>query len=537
MKLRIGYFAPLFFCAARLPAGTIVQVPGQIVDVKGHPVARASVADFWLAEKPGPLEPLRGVKSGDDGRFSLEVELYRFDVVVMAVDKTRTLGGLAIVSVKDPKKPLRIELRPLVEVRVRFASEKPGLPLGLMDVMICHLPGRLRVGASRSDVPEFTVKLPPGRYTLIGDVNDRHIREQRDITLEPGKPVDLGEIKLRRSTLARLFGQPAPAWHLTEARGVSKNVQPSDFKGKWVVLEFWGYWCGPCIIRGLPGWFEFAEDHAADRDKFVVLTVCDPRTTDFKLLDEKLKPIIHRTWRGRRFPFPILLDTSGRMVKDYGIPGWPTAILIDPEGRVVDVPRRPGLLGSNSCEDYLASKFSPIPTPTRIARALDRGLNITVEDDEALAELMDFYSKVARVSIRLDTAELQAAGVDEHFTVPLRVSGGKTLRAYLNLTLEPFGLTYVQDGDGLRIVRRNRDNLALSQPSRVQQAETALVVEALNQKVTLEFHDDTLRQMIATLETKTDENFVLDPTARRSVGLTRQRQSPAKPSTRRFPPP
>src|ERR1700722_2648874 len=130
MKLRVGFFVPLFFCAASVPAGTIVLVPGQVVDAKGQPVAGARVADFWFAEQAGPLEPMRAVKSGDDGRFALEVELYRFDVVVMAIDKTRTLGGLAAISVKDPKKPLRIELRPLVDVRVRFASEKPGQSLG-----------------------------------------------------------------------------------------------------------------------------------------------------------------------------------------------------------------------------------------------------------------------------------------------------------------------------------------------------------------------------------------------------------------------
>src|SRR5579863_3574430 len=120
MKLRAGYFVLLLFYAASVPAGTIVQVPGQIVDAKGQPVAGARVADFWFAEQAGPLEPMRGVNSGEDGRFSLEMQLYRFDAVVMAVDKTRNLGGLAVVSVKDPKKPLRIELRPLVDVRVRF---------------------------------------------------------------------------------------------------------------------------------------------------------------------------------------------------------------------------------------------------------------------------------------------------------------------------------------------------------------------------------------------------------------------------------
>src|SRR2546427_2043 len=37
----------------------------------------------------------------------------------------------------------------------------------------------------------------------------------------------------------KLYGQKPPAWHVTDARGVSKEVQLSDFKGKWVVVDFW----------------------------------------------------------------------------------------------------------------------------------------------------------------------------------------------------------------------------------------------------------------------------------------------------------
>ena len=502
--------------AGSADAGTIVQVKGRILDAKGNPVAGARIAENWFAEGGGALETRKPAVSGKDGRFSLEIEFfYDRDTLVMAIDSTGTLGALATVLAKAPEKSIELSLAPLVEARVRYASESADRTLG--DTSVTWLAGdkKLRVAAGRSRAGEFAVKLPPGRYTVLSDER-HHVKDEREITLELGKSVDLGEIKLQLTPLVKLFGKPAPKWHITDARGISKNVQPADFRGKWVVLEFWGYSCGACLIRGLPGWMRFADDHAADSDKFVVLAVHDPQATDFAMLDEKLQPIIRRTWLGRSLPFPILLDTSGQMVKDYGIEGWPTAVLIDPEGRVVEFPTARFLLGSWACERYLASKLTPLPAEKRIARELDRVLSLDVDEDQTVAEAVDLYGNVGGTTIRLDREELKAAGIDEQTRVPLRVGGSLTLRAWLNLTLDPFGLTYVADGDGLRVVRRTPANSQLSQPSPRQLAENALVAESLQKKVTIEFQASSLKQVVAALESKVEETFLLDPVCRKA---------------------
>ena len=43
-------------------------------------------------------------------------------------------------------------------------------------------------------------------------------------------------------SVSRLYGKPAPPLHVADARGVSKSVRWSDFKGRWVLVEFWAYW-------------------------------------------------------------------------------------------------------------------------------------------------------------------------------------------------------------------------------------------------------------------------------------------------------
>lgn len=81
---------------------------------------------------------------------------------------------------------------------------------------------------------------------------------------------------------------------------------------------------------------ELYEQRQGERDNFEIVAFHDPEAKSFRELDEKLRPIIRSNWKGKKLPFPILLDATGETLgTNYYIRGFPTMILFDPEGRLV----------------------------------------------------------------------------------------------------------------------------------------------------------------------------------------------------------
>lgn len=134
---------------------------------------------------------------------------------------------------------------------------------------------------------------------------------------------DLAELIRTRSTV--IPGSVAPAFTLKNV-DTGENISLSDYKGKYVVLDFWGSWCGPCRASH-PHLIQVYEKYKSDR--FDILGIA---------ADQK-DEIIRKAAQEDKITWPQTnmyeKQANGKqMQKLYDISAFPTKIIIDPEGKI-----------------------------------------------------------------------------------------------------------------------------------------------------------------------------------------------------------
>ncbi|MCZ6690316.1 MAG: carboxypeptidase regulatory-like domain-containing protein [Planctomycetota bacterium] len=236
MKRMLGIMclAAVAATSAQAQEGTIT---GTVVDGSGKPLEGASVATIWLEGRPAG-----GATTDADGKFTLQTRTSSRAVAVLVMDEDCKRG---VVSRYDPgsfDEERTLELKRLVKVHGKFTSTRLGEAPSWTNVYANLMPERIRVGRYSSREAEFSFLLPPGDYQfhMYGtDVKKQYIL--RSIEGNEGV-IDLGTIDLDATEIAKMYGKRPPVWTVTDARAVDKKIQLSAYKGKYVLLEFWGYW-------------------------------------------------------------------------------------------------------------------------------------------------------------------------------------------------------------------------------------------------------------------------------------------------------
>lgn len=103
-----------------------------------------------------------------------------------------------------------------------------------------------------------------------------------------------------------------------------KKFDLSSLRGKYVVIDFWGTWCGPCI-SGMPKMKEYLDKYQAKLEIVGVASESDKGERWKKFLDEKPQYRWHH----------VLSTKTEDYILKFSVAGFPTKIIVDPAGKII----------------------------------------------------------------------------------------------------------------------------------------------------------------------------------------------------------
>ncbi len=118
---------------------------------------------------------------------------------------------------------------------------------------------------------------------------------------------------------------PAPDILLTTTDKISFSSQA--LRGKWIFLDFWGTWCQPCREEH-PGLQQFYTELSQKQSESLTVMTVACNDTDDK---------VNAYMKEKKFSFPVAM-ADNKIQEQYNLVGYPTKILITPQGNYLTVP-------------------------------------------------------------------------------------------------------------------------------------------------------------------------------------------------------
>ena len=323
------------------------QLHGRVVDVNTDPIQGATVTVGFYSEGGSGSSDIKAT-TDSNGQFSVDAPKLSADQKVGLIITREGFGGmdtkptLVTVGANGIAQVDPITLKPGCSVRVRVVGPG-GTPLhGAVVEPLNDYASRTRIARTGPDGECLLTDLASGLMRISAQFGT--------LSTSTKVPLDTGEnelviLKLRDTSTpspnqperkpALAAGTAAPEWTIMEWSD-GKDRKLSDFRGKVVVLDFWGVWCGPCI-HAIPAMKEL---HDRYKDGDVVFLGIHTAGTDMTLVKRLLKQQEWETIVGLDAGDEIV---TGETVQRYAIQGYPSVVVVDRNGTIAfnsgDVPK------------------------------------------------------------------------------------------------------------------------------------------------------------------------------------------------------
>lgn len=148
---------------------------------------------------------------------------------------------------------------------------------------------------------------------------------EEDVT-EDAPKVEIGLIE----------GKMAPDFTLKDIEG--KDVSLSDYRGKTVIVNFFGVWCPWCKLE-MPGLIKTFEDYKDKGLELLVVDVGDTKETLISYLEEN------------NYNIKAVMDEKQEVAYLYRVNSYPASFILDEQGIILKVHR--GFLDEELLKTYL----------------------------------------------------------------------------------------------------------------------------------------------------------------------------------------
>lgn len=354
--------------AVALPAAAAIEFsmpanPTATIQVIETPIGSDSVvAETSITLKEGKaryvptsLNPASVVFSGDGNRLATVFSANPKEnlTVIVPADENPVYGGSELM---DAINTMNLAVAPydkrFKELRILFQSQPDSAQAEFDKVLVKYF------DVFRNYIKE-NPNSPAAAYALLNLDADEFMAGYEALTPQARQSILMPLVEQQKAGVEEQMAREqrikdmqngtfaAPAFTLPGTDG--KMVSLSDFRGKWVVLDFWGSWCRWCI-KGFPALKRAYGENGAER-RFEVIGIDnrDPKDRWLEAVKKYQLPWVN-----------VYNDTETEagqaLLESYAVQGFPTKIVIDPQGIIRNITVGEDPLFFITLEDLLSGK-------------------------------------------------------------------------------------------------------------------------------------------------------------------------------------
>lgn len=120
------------------------------------------------------------------------------------------------------------------------------------------------------------------------------------------------------------IGKPVADFSIADTAGVRHSL--ATYRGKYVLLDFWGHWCSPCV-RAMPKVNALHQQYA---DKLTIIGIAMEQASSVSLWKKAI-----RQYQVPGLQLSELQSDEGPVITSYNVTAFPTYMLLDPQGVLV----------------------------------------------------------------------------------------------------------------------------------------------------------------------------------------------------------